>query len=98
MRPLTVAVLASVTTVVTALVAPLAQSLDGRPPDRAHTGWSAYLGSADSAQFSSLTQINRQTVSKLEVAWTFPSGTRNFMFGPLVADGLIYVLAGANDL
>jgi quinoprotein glucose dehydrogenase len=84
---------------VAALVTPLAQSRgSGKQPRQSYTGWSAYLGSADSAQYSALTQVNRQTVSKLEVAWTFPSGNRNFMFGPLVADGLIFVLAGTNDL
>ena len=99
MRTYPVVLSLSVAMTVAALVTPLAQSRgSGKRPAQAHTGWSAYLGSADSAQFSALTQVNRQTVSKLEVAWTFPSGNRNFMFGPLVADGLIFVLAGANDL
>ena len=80
-----------------------AAALSRRSPSRsrrcwkAFTTWTAYQGGQHSSD-SALTQINRQTVSKLEVAWTFPSGNRNFMFGPLVADGLIYVLAGANDL
>jgi glucose dehydrogenase len=62
------------------------------------SSWPAYLGSADSSQFTALTQINAANVSKLEVAWRFPAGTRSFMFGPLMADGLVFVLAGANDL
>jgi glucose dehydrogenase len=98
MRTLTVVLALAVAMTVGSLVTSVAQSRSGTLPAQSHTGWSAYLGSADSAQYSSLTQINRQTVSKLEVAWTFPSGNRNFMFGPIVADGLIYVLAGANDL
>jgi quinoprotein glucose dehydrogenase len=82
---------------VSGLVAVVAQS-GSRQVSQAHTTWSAYLGNADSSQWSGLTQINRQNVSTLKVAWTFPSGNRAFMFSPLVADGLIYVLAGANEL
>jgi quinoprotein glucose dehydrogenase len=63
-----------------------------------HTTWSSYLGAADSSQFSALKQIDTSNVSKLQVAWSFPSGRRSFMFGPLMADGRLFVLAGANDL
>ena len=60
--------------------------------------WSGYLGGAHSSQFTPLDQINLATVSRLDVAWSFPAGQRSFMFGPLMADGLVFVLAGANDL
>jgi quinoprotein glucose dehydrogenase len=63
-----------------------------------YSTWSAYLGGAHSAQFSSLAQVTAANVSRLGVAWSFPAGARSFMFGPLVADGLAFVLAGANDL
>ena len=63
-----------------------------------HRAWSAYLGGADSSQFTPLDQITASNVSRLEVAWSFPAGQRSFMFGPLMADGLLFVLAGANDL
>ena len=72
----------------------LAQSGGPRPS----TTWSAYLGGADSSQFTALDQITASNVSRLEVAWRFPVGQRSFMFGPLMADGLVFVLAGANDL
>jgi glucose dehydrogenase len=75
----------------------LAQTGDARKA-RPHTTWSSYLGSADSAQYSALDQINRDNVARLDVAWTFPAGNRTFLFNPLVADGLVVVLAGANDL
>jgi glucose dehydrogenase len=77
--------------VLCALTVALAQS-------RPHRTWNAYLGGADSSQFTALDQIDVSNVSKLEVAWRFPAGPRSFMFGPLVADGLAFVLAGANDL
>jgi quinoprotein glucose dehydrogenase len=74
-----------------ALTTALAQSR----PERV---WGAYLGGADSSQFTALDQINVSNVSKLAAVWNFPTGQRSFMFGPLMADGLVFVLAGANDL
>ena len=65
---------------------------------RPYTTWSSYLGGAHSAQFTRLDEINTSNVSRLTVAWTFPAGNRTFLFNPLVADGLAFVLAGANDL
>ena len=63
-----------------------------------YTTWGSYLGGGDSAQFTALRQINTSNVSRLEVAWRFPAGKRTFLFNPLIADGLAFVLAGANDL
>ena len=63
-----------------------------------YTTWSSYLGGAHSAQFTALDQITTSNVSRLPVAWSFPAGNRTFLFSPLVADGLVFVLAGANDL
>jgi quinoprotein glucose dehydrogenase len=77
--------------VLCALTTALAQS-------RPQRGWHAYLGGADSSQFTALNQIDVSNVSKLAVVWSFPAGQRSFMFGPLMADGLVFVLAGANDL
>jgi len=39
-------------------------------------GWSAYGGDAGGTRYSALTQINRDTVSNLRVAWVFHSGER----------------------
>ena len=41
--------------------------------------WSAYLGGAQSSQFTPLDQINLSNVSRLEVAWSFPAGQRSFI-------------------
>ncbi len=61
--------------------------------------WSDYGGSADSAQYSALTQINRSNVNHLQVAWTYPTGDGNkYYFNPLVAHGLMYVLARDNSI
>jgi glucose dehydrogenase len=99
MRTSTALVSLSVAMTVAALVATVAQTRsNGDRSTASHATWSAYLGGADSAQYSSLSQINRSSISKLEVAWTFPSGNRTFLFNPIVAGDLIFVLAGANDL
>ncbi|MDB5683540.1 MAG: pyrroloquinoline quinone-dependent dehydrogenase [Sphingomonas bacterium] len=58
-------------------------------------GWDSYLGGGDSSQFSSLDQINRANVTKLQVAWIYPAGTGTGgnRFNPLVVDGVMYVVA-----
>ena len=64
-----------------------------------HTTWSDYSGASDSAQYSALKQINRENVTRLEVAWTYPTGDgRKYFFNPLVADGVMYVLAKNNSI
>lgn len=55
-------------------------------------GWSDYLGGADSAQFSSLADINANNIFELKVAWTFPlPGNGQSNGNPLVVDGRMYV-------
>ncbi|HEY4030146.1 MAG TPA: pyrroloquinoline quinone-dependent dehydrogenase [Caulobacteraceae bacterium] len=57
-------------------------------------GWSTYLGSGSSSQFSSLTQIDKANVGKLQVAWTYMAGDGPApRLGPLVVNGKMYVLA-----
>ena len=64
-----------------------------------HKTWSDYGGAADAAQYSALQQINRSNVSKLEVAWIYPTGDGNkYFFNPLVAGRLMYVLARNNSI
>ncbi|HET7924833.1 MAG TPA: PQQ-binding-like beta-propeller repeat protein, partial [Rhodanobacteraceae bacterium] len=55
-------------------------------------GWDQYLGGADSSQFSSLKQIDKGNVGRLEVAWTYPT-TENYLFNPLIVGNTMYVLA-----
>jgi quinoprotein glucose dehydrogenase len=64
-----------------------------------HAGWSDFGGAPDSAQYSSLTEINRSNVAKLDIAWSYPTGDANkYSFNPLVAHGLMYVLARNNSI
>jgi glucose dehydrogenase len=61
--------------------------------------WSDYGGSADAAQYSSLSQIDRSNVTKLRVVWTYPTGDNNrYFFNPLVVDRTMYVLGKGNSI
>ncbi len=73
------------------LVVVLAQST---APKRPYAGWSEFGGAMDSMQYSSLTQINKTNVTKLERAWTHltPGRGGRFPFSPLIADGVMYVI------
>jgi quinoprotein glucose dehydrogenase len=64
-----------------------------------HASWRDYGGAADSAQYSALKQIDRTNVAKLQVAWTYPTGdAQKYSFNPLMADGVLYVLARRNSI
>ena len=62
--------------------------------------WSDYLGGVESAQYSSLAQINRSNVSKLQVAWKFSMGGNDakgspvgvLSFSPIQANDSLFVL------
>ncbi len=66
--------------------------------EKPFTTWNQYLGGADSSQYSSLKQINKSNVGRLEVAWTYPTGPGTYVFDPIVVDGVMYVLAEKNTL
>jgi quinoprotein glucose dehydrogenase len=66
---------------------------------KTHTTWSDYEGTPDSAQFSALDQINRSNVSRLQVAWKYPTGDGNkYLFNPIVVEDVMYVLAKQNSI
>ena len=58
--------------------------------------WQTYLGDSASSQFSSLDQIDRSNVQKLEVAWIYSSGglregqNTQIQCNPLIVDGVLY--------
>jgi alcohol dehydrogenase (cytochrome c) len=53
--------------------------------------WLTYGGSYKSQRYSALDQINRQTVSRLKVAWAYQMRPGVVETSPLVADGIMYV-------
>jgi glucose dehydrogenase len=73
---------------------PAAYAAEARP----FSTWHEHLGGADSSQYSSLRQINKSNVKQLQVAWTYPAGEGNYLFNPIVIDGVMYVQAKNNSL
>ncbi len=61
--------------------------------------WAEYGGSPDSAQYSGLAQVNRENVSRLHVIWRYSTGdSGKYLFNPLIAHGVMYVLAKHNSI
>jgi quinoprotein glucose dehydrogenase len=64
-----------------------------------HNTWADYGGAPDAAQFSSLSQINRSNVSKLQRVWTYQTNDNNrYFFNPLVIGDVMYVMAKRNSI
>jgi quinoprotein glucose dehydrogenase len=63
----------------------------GPNPVTEHNTWAAYGGSPDQIRYSSLRQINRENVSKLEVAWSYDTAeTGGLQTQPVIVDGVLY--------
>ncbi len=62
-------------------------------PKQPYATWSDFGGAVDSMQYSSLKQITRSNVSKLQQAWFYkaPGPRGRFAFSPLVVDNVMYV-------
>jgi len=56
--------------------------------------WAVYSGGPESIRYSKLTQINRDNVNRLQVAWTFDSGdsfpASENECNPIVVNGVLY--------
>jgi quinoprotein glucose dehydrogenase len=76
-----------------ALLAACVPARDPRPVSAAprYDTWTTYGGNHEQNRYSNLTQINRQNVSQLAVAWTFDTGETGAMqTQPIVVDGVLY--------
>ena len=58
------------------------------------TQWPTYGGGPDSIRYSSLTQIDRSNVGRLQVAWSYDcgEGPGSTQTQPLVAEGVLYAV------
>jgi quinoprotein glucose dehydrogenase len=65
-----------------------------------YSTWRDYGGSADSMQYSALTEISKSNVKDLQLAWFYPVPDRkgSFGFNPVVVDNVMYVLGPANAI
>jgi quinohemoprotein ethanol dehydrogenase len=77
------------------LVASAALAADKVAPDDADPrNWPAIGRSAYDSRFSPLTEINRDTVSRLRLAWSLDLDVTSVNATPLAVEGVIYVAAG----
>ncbi len=89
------------------IVAAVAATAIGARQDQKIHNWPAYSGDNASTKYSSLDQINKDTVGKLQIAWRqsgvpaelkalWPEGSAptNWQNTPLMVDGLLYMSSG----
>ena len=67
--------------------AALSNDADGR-------NWAAYGRTFGETHYSPLAEINRETVPRLNLAWTLDLDVTNNLSTPLAVDGVIYVASG----
>ena len=67
--------------------------------DPQHLVWDNYGGGPDASKYVAHTQITKENVGRLEVAWTYRTGDEiSYPFNPVINDGVMYVLARNNSL
>src|SRR6476646_10854848 len=78
-----------------------AQLIGGPPvhPAQNYKVWTDNGGGPDNSHFSALSQITKENVGKLDVAWSYPSNdTISYVWNPLIVGNVMYVLARNNSL
>ena len=56
-----------------------------------YRSWTAYGGGPEQIRYSTLSQINRSNVHRLQVAWTYDAGeTGGLQTNPIIVDGVLY--------
>src|SRR5258708_36867744 len=87
--------LIGVTILLAGLVAVRGQSTAQKQP---YATWSDFGGAMDSMQYSSLKQITKSNVNKLEQVWfrKAPGPRGRFGCSPLVVDPVMYVVGGGD--
>ena len=78
------------------LLLPVVSPADEGNQGKEQVDWPGYLGGPDSGHYSTLDQINRDNVHRLELAWVYRSGGRRednrsqILCNPLIIDGVLY--------
>ena len=61
--------------------------------------WPDYGGTPDQSKFVAAKDITKQNVSRLEVAWSYPTADeRAYQFNPVIVDNVMYLLARNSSL
>ena len=68
-------------------------------PVGAGRDWPVYLGHKTSNHYSTLKQINKDNVARLQMAWTYETGdTGEFQSNNLIIDGVLYSASPARNV
>ncbi len=58
-----------------------------------HVTWTQYGGAPDQSKYFNATQITKENVNRMKVAWTYPTGDNAFyFFSPIIVDTTMYVM------
>ena len=99
-RLLVVAV--ALTPLINVLVAQAPAGGVSRAVHRSTDDWPAYGGGPEQTRYSSLTQINRANIGRLQVAWQFDPRegqiAGRFQVNPIVIDGVLYTITPGGSL
>ena len=61
-----------------------------------YTTWSSYLGGTDRNHFSNLSQITKENVSKLKIAWSYSApDVGQMQMNPIIVDTILYGVTAA---
>jgi quinoprotein glucose dehydrogenase len=73
---------------------------NGWPAAGARANWERSLGDATSNRYSELSQITRDNVAQLEVAWTYKAGdgAANIQCNPIIVNGTLYTPTPGKNL
>ncbi len=63
-----------------------------------HSTWTHYAGSPDQSKYFDGSEITKENVNQLEVAWSYPSEGGFNNFSPIIVDTTMYVLGKGNSL
>src|SRR5205085_282886 len=63
-------------------------------PSKPYDSWKMFGGNSENTHYSTLKQINRDNVNRMEVAWTYDTGDAfsgsEMQCNPIIVDGLMY--------
>lgn len=66
------------------------------PPKKEYSTWSSYLGDPGRSHYSTLSQITRENVKNLKVAWSYEAPDFGQMqMNPIVVDSVLYGISAA---
>ena len=67
--------------------------------DTDNVDWPKYLGDSEMSHYSTLSQINKDNVDQLEIAWQYNTlDTGDFQCNPIIVNSILYGISGAGSV